>query len=131
MQGRVIPKTILKVRKLNLVFQVDTHRPWTLKEYFTRLATDPFETLNPEKDRLHVANDISFEAVEGERIGILGVNGAGKTSLCRCIAGMYRPTSGSIEVNGPIRAIFNAQVGIQPELTGRENSELLVHFLFP
>jgi ABC-type polysaccharide/polyol phosphate transport system ATPase subunit len=61
----------------------------------------------------------------------LGVNGAGKSSLCRCIAGMYKPTTGSVEVFGETRAVFNTNIGIQPDLTGRENAELLTQFLYP
>jgi ABC-type polysaccharide/polyol phosphate transport system ATPase subunit len=64
-------------------------------------------------------------------VGLLGVNGTGKTSLCRCIAGIYAPTSGKIAMNGRLRAIFDTAVGIQPELTGMENARLLAELIYP
>ena len=67
---------------------------------------------------------------KGERVRIIGLNGTGKTS-CRCIAGVYQPTTGRVLVNGKIRAVFDASVGMLPELTGRENAELLFKFLYP
>ena len=125
-----VRKKILIVDKLNLVFRIETHKGQTLRDTFIRLCQNPMEVIFSEPDRLQVAKNISFEIFEGERVGILGINGAGKTSLCRCIAGMYRATSGKIKIFGQTRAIFNTQVGIQPDLTGRENAALLVHFLY-
>jgi ABC-type polysaccharide/polyol phosphate transport system ATPase subunit len=61
----------------------------------------------------------------------LGVNGTGKTSLCRCLAGIYTPNQGEVIVHGQVRAIFDTQIGIQPDLTGRENAELLAEFIYP
>lgn len=122
---------ILKVSNLDLVLKVPMYRSWTWRDHFVNFSKDPLGTLFSEKDRYHLIQNLSFEVHEGERIGILGVNGVGKTSLCRCIAGMYAPTRGKISVQKPIRAIFNTQVGIMPELTGRENAKLLAQFMFP
>lgn len=123
-------ETLLKIERLNLVFHASVHRSWTLREAFVRAASDPLRALLSEKDRLHVAKDIDLEVRKGERVGIIGVNGSGKTSLCRCIAGMYPPTSGKVSVRGQVRAVFDTSVGINPELTGRENAELLSYFMF-
>jgi ABC-type polysaccharide/polyol phosphate transport system ATPase subunit len=64
-------------------------------------------------------------------VAIVGANGAGKTSLCRLIAGFYKPTSGLIERFGHVRALFEVATVVQPELTGRENAELLAKLLYP
>jgi ABC-2 type transport system ATP-binding protein len=121
---------ILKVEGLHLLFNVQMHsQNW--RDAFIKAVQNPASLFNSEPDRLPVAENISFDINEGERVGILGINGAGKTSLLRCIAGMYRPSKGSIFAQGPVRAIFSTQVGMQPELTGRENAELLAHFMFP
>lgn len=122
---------ILGITKLNLVFRLDLHRSMSWKAAFARAVSNPLSALTAERDRFHVLKDISFQVRKGERVGILGVNGAGKTSLCRCIAGIFRPTTGSISINKPVRAVFNTQVGIKPELTGRENAELLAQFVYP
>jgi ABC-type polysaccharide/polyol phosphate transport system ATPase subunit len=122
---------ILSVEKLNLVFRLNVHRSWTLRQGFARLLSDPFKALHPEYDRFHVLRDVKLDVRKGERVGIIGLNGAGKTTLCRCITGTFQPTSGRVNIAGPIRAIFNTQVGVQPELTGRENAEILAQFIFP
>ena len=107
-------KLLLSVEKLDLVFQVDVHRSWTWRDAFTRFAKDPAGVLLNEKDRVQVAREISFKVRVGERIGIMGVNGTGKTSLCRVIAGMYMPSRGKVVRHGNVRAIFDTSVGIQP-----------------
>lgn len=124
-------KPIVDIRNLNLVFHVSYHRSWNIRDAFTKFTKDPFEVLNREKDRIYVARNLNLKIHEGERLGLLGVNGVGKTSLCRCIAGMYRPSGGDVELTGQVRAIFSTQVGIQPELTGRENARLIAQFMYP
>ena len=76
-------------------------------------------------------SNLNLSIYEGDRVGVLGVNGAGKSSLCRAIAGGYKPKVGKIETSGKILAIFDTSMGIIPELTGRENATLLYEFLFP
>lgn len=124
-------KTILEVEKLNIVYRVPLQRRTDFRGLFTSLLQDPIDTLFPCSDRIQVAQDVSFSIVEGERVGILGVNGVGKTSLCRCIAGMFHAHSGSIKRHASIRGVFDTCLGIQPELTGLENAELLAHFIYP
>lgn len=124
-------EVVLKVDNLSLLFRLQLHPLWSWRDAFTRAVSRPLDMLGREKDYLVVARDISFEVKEGERVGIIGVNGAGKTSLCRCIAGMYRPNKGKVVTQGSVRAIFNAQIGVLPDLTGRENAKMLSHLLFP
>jgi ABC-type polysaccharide/polyol phosphate transport system ATPase subunit len=78
-----------------------------------------------------VLQGISFNLKKGDRVGILGVNGTGKTSLCRCIAGIYSPTSGRILHGGVVRAVFDTAIGIFPDLSGRENAKIIAHLLYP
>jgi ABC-type polysaccharide/polyol phosphate transport system ATPase subunit len=124
-------RQVLRLERVNLVFRPDLYRPWSWRDTFTRIASDPVGLLLAERERLHVARDVSFAIHEGERVGLVGVNGAGKTSLCRCIAGMYHPTSGRVSLAGKARAIFDTSLGVQPELTGRENARLLARLMFP
>lgn len=122
---------LIEVDRLHLIFSTSIYRPWTLRELFTRSTQAPLDLLATNKDRVHVASDISFVVGRGEIVGLIGINGSGKTSLCRCIAGMYVPTQGNVRVMGQVRAIFDTGIGIQPELTGRENAHLLSHLLYP
>jgi ABC-type polysaccharide/polyol phosphate transport system ATPase subunit len=122
---------VARVENLNLVFNADVHRPWTWREAFVRALKSPLSLMPDPANRLHVVKDVSFDVFRGDRIALLGVNGAGKTSLCRCLAGLYHPASGRVSVDGNMRALFDVAVGIRPELTGRENAYLLAELLFP
>jgi ABC-type polysaccharide/polyol phosphate transport system ATPase subunit len=124
-------KELLRVEGLHLAFRANIRRSHSWREAFTRAAKDPVGAFLADRDRLHILNDINFTVKAGERVALVGVNGSGKTSLCRCIAGIYHPNKGTIRRNGLVRAIFDTAVGILPELTGRENAHLLATFLYP
>ena len=65
--------------------------------------------------------DISLDIKQGDRVGLLGHNGAGKTSLLRLMAGIYEPTSGMMRVQGRVSSFINLGLGMDLEATGREN----------
>jgi lipopolysaccharide transport system ATP-binding protein len=65
--------------------------------------------------------DVSFQVEKGERLGIIGANGSGKTTLLRLLAGITRPTEGSISLKGRMGVLIELTAGFHPELTGREN----------
>lgn len=65
--------------------------------------------------------DVSFDVKRGEMFGIIGRNGGGKTTLLRIISQIYRPDSGSVEVNGRIVPILALGLGFHPELTAIDN----------
>jgi len=65
--------------------------------------------------------EISIGIASGERIGLIGGNGAGKTSLLRAIAGIYEPASGVVKTCGSLNVLLDPNLGMNPDLTGREN----------
>ena len=65
--------------------------------------------------------DLNLEIHAGDRVGLVGHNGAGKTSLLRMIAGIYEPTAGRIHVQGKVSSFVNLGLGMDVEATGREN----------
>jgi lipopolysaccharide transport system ATP-binding protein len=65
--------------------------------------------------------DVSFEIRKGESFGIVGANGAGKSTVLKLISRIMKPTSGSVEIHGRLSALIEVSAGFHPDLTGREN----------
>lgn len=65
--------------------------------------------------------DVSFSLASGDRLGLIGGNGAGKTTLLRTLAGIYEPVVGRMTVDGSLNALLDPQLGMNMDLTGREN----------
>ena len=68
--------------------------------------------------------DVSLELKRGEVLGVVGVNGAGKSSLLQLICGVLQASSGAVQVRGRIAALLELGAGFNPDFTGRENIEL-------
>jgi lipopolysaccharide transport system ATP-binding protein len=65
--------------------------------------------------------DVSFEVSQGEALGIVGHNGAGKTTILKLLSSITAPTRGQITIRGRLAALIEVGSGFHPELTGREN----------
>jgi ABC-2 type transport system ATP-binding protein/lipopolysaccharide transport system ATP-binding protein len=72
---------------------------------------------------------VSLELHDGDRLGLIGHNGAGKSSLLRLLGGLAHPTSGMIESEGRIIPLIDKGVGINPELSAADNIELPLRLL--
>ena len=57
----------------------------------------------------------------GERVGLIGHNGAGKSTFLKTVAGLYPISSGKLTVRGQVRSLFDLSLGFEPDATGREN----------
>ena len=124
-------KTLIEVKNVGLTFPAHIHKSGSVRDVFVKTVMHPLESLFRAPQMLEVLSGVDLSVHQGDRIALIGVNGAGKTSLCRTIAGFYHPTRGEVRLHGKVRAIFDTIVGIYPELTGRENARILVHFLYP
>ena len=73
---------------------------------------------------VQAVRDVSFRLTPGDRLGLVGTNGAGKTTLLRTLAGIYEPPVGRLLVRGSLGALLDPNLGMNLELTGRENIAL-------
>lgn len=82
------------------------------------------------KLKKHLAlDDVTFSVEKGESVGIIGNNGAGKSTILKTITGVTFPTSGQVEVRGRVAALLELTAGFEPEMTGRENIYLKGYIL--
>lgn len=75
----------------------------------------------PEVRALH---NVSFSVAQGEAFGIIGANGSGKSTLLQIVAGILRPTTGSVQLSGRCSTLLELGSGFAPEFTGRQNVNL-------
>lgn len=70
---------------------------------------------------IHALKNVSVEINSGERVGLLGHNGAGKSTFLKTVAGLYPISGGTLNVEGQVRSLFDLSLGFEPDATGREN----------
>ncbi|MGH9162178.1 MAG: ABC transporter ATP-binding protein [Vicinamibacteraceae bacterium] len=76
------------------------------------------------KRYIRALKDVTFSLSAGDRLGLVGSNGAGKTSLLKVLYGIFDPTEGEVAIHGRVDALFNIQIGFRRKATGRRNIEL-------
>lgn len=100
----------IRLTDLSKIYEIKHDKP-TLLEKLTMKKHETFWALN----------DINLTIKKGERVGIIGPNGGGKTLLLKMIAGITSPTSGKVESNGKIVSLIDLEAGFHPYLTGIQN----------
>lgn len=94
----------------------------SLKKHFLKLATGGSVIKDANEHILVKAlNDVSLSIHHGERIGLIGHNGSGKSTFLRLLSGIYEPTQGQIKIEGKISSLLDYYAGIEAEFTGYEN----------
>ncbi len=124
-------RVFVEVRNLNVNFRLKINAPNTLRGEFVDWFRAPLRRAFKRTDYLHALKDIQFSAENGDRIAILGRNGSGKSTLCRCLAGIMPHAQGQIRKQGSLRALLDPNLVIYPDLTGRENADLLMRLMYP
>jgi len=79
------------------------------------------EKAHGKNERFLALNNLSFDIKKGETVGVIGRNGAGKSTILKLICRVTAPTKGNIYLNGRITSMLEVGTGFHPELTGREN----------
>ena len=112
MKDNANSNTVLKVQGLGKEYKLYASPRDRLKALVTGSA----------RHRSHWAlQDVSFELQRGQCIGVIGDNGAGKSSLLKLLAGTLQPSTGSIERVGRVTAILELGAGFHPDFSGRDN----------
>jgi lipopolysaccharide transport system ATP-binding protein len=93
----------------------------SLKKMLVRAASGRLAEDQQHRVVVRALSNINFSLKSGERLGLVGSNGAGKTTLLRVLAGIYEPVTGHVRLHGTLNALLDTSLGMNPELTGREN----------
>jgi ABC-type polysaccharide/polyol phosphate transport system ATPase subunit len=106
----------ISVQNVSMMFNLTKDRVTSLKEYVIKafkrqLFYEEFWALR----------DVSFTVNKGEVFGVMGFNGAGKSTLLKVIARVFRPTIGSVTVNGELSPLLELGAGFDPECSARDN----------
>ena len=104
----------ISVQGVSRRFRVHAREAHTLKDLFVQRGR-----VAPED--VWALHDVSLDVARGEAVGLIGRNGSGKTTLLRLIAGIIKPTTGTVQARGRIGSLLELGAGFHLDFTGREN----------
>ena len=110
---------------IEVVHASKVYRRYARKRQFATLKSallsrSLIRDLRPD-ETFPAVQDLSFSVPRGRTLGVIGRNGSGKSTLLKLVAGITKPTSGAVRVNGRISALIELGAGFHPEISGREN----------
>ena len=107
---------VIQVNDVSMMFNLSRDKVMGLKEYVVKALQRKLFY-----DEFWALKNVSFEIQRGEIVGIIGLNGSGKSTLLKIISGVFKPTKGSIIVNGEITPLLELGAGFDPEFSAKEN----------
>ena len=107
---------VIKLDNITMEFNLHKEKLDSVKEYFIKLVKRDIK-----RERFKALDNVSFSVDKGDRVGILGLNGAGKSTLMKVVAGVFEPTSGTIQTQGVIAPMIELGAGFDNQYTGAEN----------
>ena len=109
-------KTAIEVDNVSMKFNLSREKVDSLKDYI-------FKTIKREiqYNEFWALKNVSFSVEKGDRVGILGLNGAGQSTLLKVISGVFKPTEGHVDKHGKMVPLLELGAGFDPQYTGKEN----------
>ena len=111
----------IDVRDLHVSFPLYHGTARSLRKTVAAAASSRLREDPQRRMVVHALRGLSFSMGPGERLGLVGGNGAGKTTLLRTLAGIYEPIAGRVTVKGELHTLLDTSLGMNFDLTGREN----------
>lgn len=109
-------EAVIDVSHVSMHFNLMVEKVDSLKEYVVKLLKGKLLY-----NDFIALNDVSFQVKKGEIVGLVGFNGAGKSTMLKILAGVLTPTKGTVKVIGSVAPLIEVGAGFDPELTAREN----------
>ncbi len=106
----------IKVDDVSMKFNLASEKVNSFKEFFIKRIKGQIKY-----EEFWALKNVSLEIKKGESWAFVGTNGSGKSTLLKVISGIYKPTKGSVTVNGKVAPLINLGAGFDSELTAREN----------
>lgn len=107
---------MIEVENVSMTYKMTYDKIKSIKEYIMTLLKG-----NLKYEEFNALSNVSFNIKKGEVVGIIGRNGAGKSTMLKVISGILKPTEGKVIVNGNIVPMLELGSGFDHDLTGREN----------
>lgn len=114
----------ITVKNLSISFPLYHENTRSLRKMAHMFVSGRLKQDEHKKILIQSLRDINFTLNEGDRVGLVGQNGAGKTTLLRTMSGIYEPIAGHIRIKGNISTLLDPTVGMNFNLTGKENIHL-------
>lgn len=111
---------MIDVEHVSMRFNLGIEKGFSLKQGFVDLFNKE-KRQNKKKNEFWALKDVNFKINKGEVVGFIGSNGAGKSTLLKVVAGVMKPTKGSVAAYGNICPMIELGAGFDPQLTAREN----------
>jgi lipopolysaccharide transport system ATP-binding protein len=111
----------IEAQDISVLFPLYHGNSRSLKKLLVAAASGRLAEDQRHRVVVRALSNIDFTLTSGERLGLVGSNGAGKTTLLRVLAGIYEPVGGRVRIRGTLNALLDPSLGMNLELTGREN----------